>query len=708
MPLQQAQYPIAPKGLATNFEESVLPPDYALGFKNRTINAAGGAEKRQGIIKYAPATPGAGSIASIHELVNSQTGAVTLYAADSGVVYRFDVATSAWIVGHDTGYRGNIISSVQMVDRLIFCDGTSRNFYTKDSTSFSELRAIIETGLMAASTSSTGFYDITVTANGFFDMGVAPGDIVYNSTRDLFGAVTGVSAANFFLQPTTVQATADTGTFNAGITHTAISGQVPGDRYQIIDTVELNIIPTANVSDDPDNIATAASGTTTTTIVVSAMSDWYAAGMRLYDFIVNTTRNGLGIVSNVSANNITLLYAISGQTAGDSLTFHKSAMPIASQMHVHYGRLYMVDSRDRHLIRISGPDDPTDITTSAGTIDAATFSFGSQQPTGDIVKTMTSFQRFLVMAGNRFTLLFEGTDPIDDDGKTTKDFSPIGLFPQGAKSDRGLASIGNDAVVISDDGVLSFALRGDSSSLGQLNLSEALKNTFRTIIASTPESDIQVFHYPRRSWICFKVGSEMYVYNYTPYFGSQLSGADQQSAFQPVASGSWSLFDGKFPRQKCFFVRQDGTLLCGGDGGLVYAFDQGVYSDEGEVYETEYKTGWLTIDEPRRSLNVKQGHYIQPTFTVGGNIIYSIRAEAPFHVESRDNITVSTANSVAGVIGTATVGTWVIGVGSNIFDRKFPLRWRGKEVRLTFTTQDALGPDVISHFTLHVTKHGVR
>jgi hypothetical protein len=304
-------------------------------------------------------------------------------------------------------------------------------------------------------------------------------------------------------------------------------------------------------------------------------------------------------------------------------------------------------------------------------------------------------------------LLFDGTDPIADDADTNKDFSPVGLFPQGARSAQALATIGNDAVVISDDGVQSFSLRTDSSTLGQENLSEALKNTLRELIAAASESEILVFHYPKRSWVCFKIGTQIFVYNYTPYFGQALSGASPQQAFTPESSrGSWSLFDGKFARQSAYFVRQNGTLLCAGGAGQVYTFDaETTFDDDGETYTTEYQTGWLTLDEPRRSLQVKQGHYIQPVMH-GVSTVYTIRAESPFgRIESSD-VAVVTADS-GQTIGTFTIGTFQIG-GSNIFDHKFPLRWRGKEMRLTFTTNDTAGPDVITRFTLYINRFGVR
>jgi hypothetical protein len=226
------------------------------------------------------------------------------------------------------------------------------------------------------------------------------------------------------------------------------------------------------------------------------------------------------------------------------------------------------------------------------------------------------------------------------------------------------------------------------------------------LVAATNESDITIFHYPKRAWVGFKIGAQIFMYNYTPYFGSSLTGAAVPQAFGPEPQrGSWSLFDGGFSQQKAFITRQNGTLVCAGAGGKVYTFDDAdVYSDAGAAYSTEYQSGWLTLDEPRRSLQVKQGHYIQPTFN-SGPTTYTVRAEAPFNVESRDTITIAAAGAAS--IGSAIIGTWIIGA-SPIFDRKYPLRWRGKEVRISMTTNDTGGPDVISRFTLYINKFGVR
>ena len=199
----------------------------------------------------------------------------------------------------------------------------------------------------------------------------------------------------------------------------------------------------------------------------------------------------------------------------------------------------------------------------------------------------------------------------------------------------------------------------------------------------------------------------MYIFNYTPYFGRErLSESDTGGRNLNTNAGAWSQFDGAFARQNAYFVRADGSLLCAGAGGKVYIFDQGNYDDDGETFKTEYQTGWLTLDEPKRRVTIKQGNYIKPVVEAGDTIDYTIRAEAGFDADSTDSVIVQ-ASGGANVIGLSEIGKATIG-GASVFDRKLPLRWRGPQVRISFTTDDTKGPDTISRFTLYASEHGKR
>lgn len=688
MPNLTATYAIAPRGLATSFTESETPVLYARRFRNRFINAAGGAEKRQGISAFGSTIATTPTLTGLHELVKAD-GTTIFFTSGEGAIWSEDGGTYTQVhSGLDSAAR---LKSMQMGSRLIFFNGVDRNFYTEDGTTFTELRAMSEKGQATSGTREDILMDSEID-NWVTDTDVVENDLVYNLTQGGYGIITAVATAT--IAHTDISPTAT----GIGIaTATAASG----DRYQIVDLVALNVIPT---DDGDDNVATLAASSSATGIYVSAVADWTKTDVRVGDYIRNTTRTAVTQVTAISTAALRV-HGITSQVVGDSIVLLKSAMPITTNGHVHFGRAYYIDARDERLIRISGPNDPTDMTTDTGTIDSASLKFGDLQPKGDKVLTLDSFQRFLVITGKSNVFMYQGTDPIADTSGAATDFDIIGLFPQGAVSSEAALSIGNDFAFVTPDGVQSISMVGDASSLGRANLSEALKSTLRTEIANTPEDDIQTWHYPSRSWYLLKIGSQIYVYNYTIYLGpeevNRAAGTDLS-----VKGGSWSMFDGKFARQNTYFVRNDGTMYCAGAGGKVYKFDDGDYDDDGEIFNTEYQTPWLTLDEPKRTVNIKQGHYIKPVIESYTNISYTIVAEAGFDLTSTDTIIV-TASGGSQPIGTAKVGTSKIG-GSPVANFKHALRWRGEQARFTFSTFDNNGPDTISRYTIYATTYGVR
>lgn len=670
--------------MATAFVEAELPPQFCLNMKNRFINAAGGAEKRQGISGLATVT-GTPNITGIHELVEAD-GTEVLFVSGGGTIYRYDSGT--WTSVYSGLTASATLRSFQMDDKLIFFNGVDRNFYTTDGSTFKELLSVIESGSTSTGTDTTHLHDADIT-NWVTATDVAVNDLIYNQTASAYGIITAVTTASI------AHTTIGSGATGIGV---GIHNQAVSDRYTIIDLVELNVVPTQG---DDDNVATIGGQSSAGGIFVSAVSNWLNTEIKVGDYIHNTTRSAITKVTAISTAQL-MVVPITGQTANDSIVLFKSAMPIASNGTVHFGRAYYVDARDQRKVRISGAENSQDMTTDAATLDSTTFKYGNQQPDGDTVVSIISFQRFLAIAGKRNIILFEGKTPIADTSAATTSFNVVGVFPQGAASSDSVVSIGNDLAFLGVDGVQSVAIVSQGSNLGRANLSEQIKTTLRTTIANTPTAEIIGFHYPRRSWLCYKVGSEIYVYNYTTFFGEQ-KGSQGSLVAQ---SGSWSLFDGKFAQQNAYFVRRNGTLICAGANGKVYQFDQGTFDDDGTNIDTEYQTGWLTGDEPNRSRRTKQGHYIRPILDVGNNVTYTILAEAGFEVESSDTITVP-ASAGSHPIGLAIIGSDTIGVGA-IQDVKHALRWRGRECRLTFTTSDQLGPDVIARFTIELTEHGKR
>jgi hypothetical protein len=684
MPLEAKAYSIAPYGMATAFEESELPDSYCMSMLNRFINTAGGAEKRRGIVQFGSlVNNGNTNITNLHEHV-SKTGVETFYASGEGVIYKWDGA-SVWEQVYSFNSK-NKIHSVQFDQFLIFSNGDEPPVYY-DGKGWHTLESIVEEGFTATGTSAEAVQDTEITSWSL-ESEVVVNDLFHDLTLDSYSVISVIATASvgiLRIGPGAVGGVSDNPT-SCKASH----------RYRIIDLVENNIIPTSG--GDDDNFGACLTGSSATGLNVWHVDDWVSAGAREGDWILNTTRSGLGRV--VGSSGKWLVHTtIKNQMSGDSLIFFKPAVPHSDIMHVHYGRLYLVDKRDQTKIRISGDSNCRDFSTDTGILAASSFSFGAQQPLSDVMMAMTSYQRFLVMSGKQYTLLFEGTNPILDTSVESSDWAITGMFPQGVVSKQGLLTVGNDACIVTEDGLQSFSLSSDSATLARENLSEAIKTELRERIKITDPDEIIAFHYPRRSWVVVKIGQEMYVYNYTPYFGR----GEVEQFSSNKKSGSWSKFDGPFASQNCYFVRRNGDLYCAGANGKVYTFDlDPIYTDDGIIYSTEYKTGWLKFDNTPVQRHVK---YVTPTFD-GAKEDYTIRLEAPFSGEANNTIIVDTSTG-QGAIGDAVIGYSKIG-GSRIVEKKIPVNIRGKELQITFSTDSGNGPDVLSRFLVFYTSHGLR
>ena len=673
----QASYPISPKGKATSFTESETPIEYSLEMLNRYINQAGGAEKRQGLIKFGAALAGSPTVTGLHELVQKDGTEIALATGDNGTVHKFDTATSAWSQVHSVAETSARMLTAQFGDKLIFVNGTSRNFFTEDAETFRELKSITEKGKANSNANANHLDDDDVSD---WDAGtdVAINDLVFYTNQSAFAFVTNVTAG--------------------GVPHTAVSAAATGfgagtepstnDPYEVIDMVELNVIGTANVT-DPDNVATLASSNTTT-IQVSG-TDWTTTEIRIGDAIRNTTRAAGTFVTSIAASALTVK-AVAGQTTGDTINLFKSAMPISDYVHTHFSRLYHIDSRDKRRIRISGANDPEDMTSDAGTLASISLAFGDQQPQGDTLLALGTYQQFFVALGQHNVLLFQGTTPIG----TGADFVPVATFPQGCVSRFARQTTGNDFVFLSPDGLQASSQINDETTLARDGISFAINKTLREEINVTNPDDMILTHYRRRSWLLLKVGDVIHCYNYqTPL------GEDQN---RTVFGGSISDFDGRFAGMKSFLERRNDQLLCGGVGGQIYVFDQNTFDDDGQLYDTDYRTAWLSISEPKKDVRLKSGKYIKPLIETGAAVSYDVSCEADFDAESTDTVTVN-VSGLTSVIGVASI-PFVIG-GSGVVNRKFPLRWNGERVRIRFQTSDNLGPDIIASYTLYSNLRGL-
>jgi hypothetical protein len=470
-----------------------------------------------------------------------------------------------------------------------------------------------------------------------------------------------------------------------------------GDRIEIRDLVELNIIPVA--SQDPDNVALAGNGTSALKTQVTSNGkrvNFANSQAKVGDFMNNTTRNRIARITKVSGNELTHS-SITGQTSGDSLTFHKYAMPIASDAHVHYGRAYFVDARDKTKIRISGPNDPQDMTTDAGTLDSMTFKAGAQSPGGDIIMAMGTFQQYFVFAGRRFIALFSGTSPILDVTTNTSDFKPVSYFPQGVISPDAMLTIGNDIVFLTPDGMQSASLEGSNTLPTRQNLSDALKTEMIDELDEIDEAKVILRNFPRRNWVMAKVSSRIYAFNYSPNLGAQARG---EGDVTPAGTrGSWHVMEGRLARMNDYFVRHDGAMVCCDSSGRVFEFDgNDTYTDGGSAlgtYTWRYQTPHLGMDETnkgigRPSRRQKKGTALMPTIHTSVRTTYQVRCSAPYSQESGEFIT-----------------QVVDGSAVPVQTPKIPLTWRGERVRFDFQGT-ARGYDALTHYSVIYNEFGTK
>lgn len=681
----EVEYKMPPYGLGTDFSESERPLTFAGSYTNRFRNVTGGAERRPGIDRFSTAVTGNPTLTRMHEWCGSD-GTIALFVSDdSGNIWKYNTSTSAWASAL-TGKASLRLLSAQAENKLIFYNGSDRNFYTNDGgTTFQELKALIIQGTLAGGSNTTTVIDGNI-ANWIGQTLVSNNDIVHNITRNGYGIVSTVASAS--LTTTTI------GTGGNGAGKTA-SDQASGDSYELIDYVNMNIIP--NGTPDGTNIATATTGTTTTVIAVSGVN-FANTEIRNGDFIYNTTRGAIAQVGSVSAN-VNLQQTITSQVVGDALAFFKSAMPIASYIHVHYGRVYYLDSRKQTRVIISAPDDPQDVTTFQETLDSTSFSFGTQQPSGDIILAMSSFQQYFVAAGEKNLYIYRGISPIADASTSTIDFTPIAFYPNGVISRFGLGTNGTDLLHIVREGLQAINIGSISFTTVQNNVSVPIRTEVTNLIQQTAADNIQLSFYPRRSWLIVKIGDSCYILNTNPSY-------DEAGELKSVPS--WHLFTGAWAQQNHYFIRRNGDLLACGINGLIYDLDNGAATDDGAAVSTQLITAWLRLEEPQKTPRIKEGKYIRPIFESVANIGYTINVIAGWDGFSSDSILVSAVNTGAGVIGSAIIGTTPIGAGTFVQADKFPLRWRGEQARIEFSTNSGEAPDVITGFYLYGDVGGVR
>lgn len=724
--MDEITYPIALKGLGNEFPQSEQPLEFARKLVNRFINVNGQSEKRPGLKKIespytnfytgvlasAGSQPGKIKFLAEHASSNGEEQLLCgLYSttASSNNILKFQEDWQSWqevAVLSSAGdqfseyLRTNAVSvsgrfiTAQAGDKTVISNPDYVTMYYNKG-QVSRLLPVIESGKMTTGASANKVVDSGVTSwiSGTF---VANNDLVWNITKSSYGIVTSVGAANLDVSPMGSAANGATGLGVAAVTAALLAENAPGDYYKIIDLVENNIFEPA--SGIKDNVALAGADTNASVIAVTAFN-FQASQILQNDYVYNTTRNAITRVISVSGN--IRVADVSGQVAGDSLVFMKSAVPVADFAHAHYSRLYLIDTRDKSKVRVSGPNDAEDFTTFTQTLQSTSIDYGANQPQGEKLITLGSYQRYLVAGSDRNVYVDEGTNPIADTSTSTADLSPVGLFNQGVASPRPFANIGREMLFLSRDGARTFNIT-DILAVDTDNISEQIKSELRDAIQSNSYDSnlIQSIHYPKRNWVLFKVGNTIYNFNYTPIYvkGDYIRG------------GTWSKFTGLFAQCDEFLVRQDGTLIASyydssTNANYLYEFDTGNYLDDTQEINTEYESAWLTLEVGSGNGIIKDGRYIKPYFECYGDTVYNIKAIADLETQTTcDSVVVSAAGG--GGIGSMVVEAWPVGGAAIANQQKYPFRWRGEQVKVNIATSGGQGKETISKFILYGNKFG--
>lgn len=701
--LSETTFGLAPRGFATSFPEQDTPQEYSAEFRNLFTNSTGNGEFRQGIEQYVASLPQPITITNFHEQIDAN-GNTLFFATGSGQIWLVDEsgggAHSLVFTFGDTTAK---VFSFHAAKRLIFYNGVNRCVYTLNGSDFFELRSILEVGVaVSAATGNdvTLIDDIITNWNG---TSVAERDLVYYTDVSAYGLITAVVTGSITHTPVSGGA----GGIGGG-SLAAGSTPVSGNKYAILDTVELNIIPVSGLGFQTDNTATLTSGSNASTMRIEAVSDFTQTEARVGDFVFNETQNQVSQITAITVTSMSV-QPFTATNVGDTVHLLKSAAPICKYGIAHFQRAYMIDARDDQKLRISGIGDPEDW----GSLNAGTYDISTQQPASERFKQLISFQRFFVIGGTRHLFAFEGTDPIGvidpDTGAylLNPDWTDLGLFPSGTLSRTGMVNKGNELAWVTNNGVRFATLSKTTSQLTEEAASNQLDKTLRELLKTLEEDEIIAFHYPRRSWVLFRAGDEIYIYNYAQTNSEQSAyiGGQQVNIKVPP---SWHLFVGPFAQQKAFFIRENGDMVTGGAAGQINIFDQGSYGDLGEPVKFVYESVWHGFEaQSQKSIRRKHGKYIKPIFEAPDGVELTISVAAPYARDSTDSVAVSAATGGSSAIGSAVIGDWVIGGNDITFD-KYPLRWNGEVAKFRFEGETDSGPITLSSYTVFHAKMGAR
>lgn len=700
-------------GLGTESSKELQPIEFSPDITNRYYTFLGDLEKRPGVSAYFDSSVdstiwslgGIKQISSLHEFINASGEEVFIGVNTSGISFFRSPGEDKWnFLGVFPKYKDTfvdddrLIKSVMFNDSIIFVNGNMRpHYYNSELAGIVELTSTIIEGKVGSGSNATTLYDANV-SDWINETDVAVNDVVdfrVPFSGDHFrvrSVITSVGTSS--LDITTVGSSNATGIGSSSLFN--LSNFI-GSPYVIIDSVENNIIPEGTNSSTlfNDNVAVGGAATASKVVAVTGL-DFLTTTIRIGDYIYNTTRNALTAVTTVSSN--LAVTSVASQTAGDSFIFLKDALPIASNAHVHYGRLHLIDARDKTKIRVSGPNDFRDFTTFSQTLSSVTVDYGGRQPQKDELLAMDTFGRYLVVGGKNNLYATDGTNPIADVTADVIDLDPVGLFPGGIRSAQSLANNGREQYFVGKDGLRSFLAAYDSRNTTTNNKSESIKRQLvNSLDAVVSANDITLTHYEKKNWILLKVGDQIFNLNYTPIIKDGRS----------VVPYTITKFTGLIAEKPYSLVTQKGELLLtggepteGSEPSVFYLKDKDVDKklDNGSPIPTNYTSPWHTLQEGITDIDliIKDGRYIKPLFESSGAIDYTISVVGDYNRSSSSTVT-------AHAIGGALVSSQ-----TRIYENKLPMRWRGKRAQFTISTEASAAVDIINSYTIYGNVFGRR
>lgn len=304
-----------------------------------------------------------------------------------------------------------------------------------------------------------------------------------------------------------------------------------------------------------------------------------AGGGKIFKFSHETAwteiHSGLdnnAIVSFASMNNICIM--VNGVDApqkynGTAVSALGGSPPAtAFKVHVHCGRVWMLERANAMLATHSALNNPEDYTTAAnaGYID---FKFVFRR--GAKLVDVQTFVDVQVFFFSDSIVIYSGSDPTaSGDYKIEQLIDGTGLIGTGA-----VIPLGTDLAFLSSNGMKTLRQVVTTGSLSVGSISQAIDSDIRKDAAEA--QNFSFAHYQRRGWAIMQIGQSMRIYSYGYNAWSRVVGADCQGIFHAS--------DGR-------------VYICG--TGYLYEYGHGSLFDR-VAPQFAWETAWLSLGQGKRA-----------------------------------------------------------------------------------------------------------